>query len=243
MEESYKVKTEVFEGPLELLLDLIEKRKLFINEISLAKIADDYIGFVRQMERFPTAEIASFILVASTLILIKSKSLLPSLSLTDEEQSDISDLEDRLKLYQKIKELSGHIKNIFGKRIIFSRLQNKIIEPVFSPDSQITLKNILEAARDVLKNLPKPEALPKAVVKKIISLEEVIENLTERIKSGLKMSFRNFSNIGKQDKVTVIVSFLAMLELVKQGIIQATQEKLFEDIDMETQDLAVPRYD
>ena len=73
----FTVKTQSFEGPLDLLLDLIEKRKLFINDISLVKVTDDFIAHVRQFENLPMAESAHFILVASTLLLIKSKSLLP----------------------------------------------------------------------------------------------------------------------------------------------------------------------
>ena len=76
--QEYTVKTEAFEGPLELLLNLIEKRKLFISDISLAQVADDYIEYINKQEDFPMASTADFILVASTLVLIKSKSLLPT---------------------------------------------------------------------------------------------------------------------------------------------------------------------
>ena len=100
---SYKVKTEKFEGPLDLLLNLIEKRKLLINEISLAKISDDYIQFIKDSGNFPMGESANFILIASTLLLIKSRSLLPSLSLSQEEENSIEELEHRLKIYKEIK--------------------------------------------------------------------------------------------------------------------------------------------
>ena len=86
------------------------------------------------------------------------------------------------------------------------------------------------------------EILPKAVVNKIISLEEVIKNLTERIKTGLSMNFKDFAQIGKEDKINIIVSFLAMLELVKQGVIEVMQENQFDDIQMQTQEMDTPRY-
>jgi segregation and condensation protein A len=89
----YKVKTETFEGPLDLLLSLIEKRKLFINDISLAKVADDYVSHIQSLGNFPIADSANFILIASTLLLIKSKSLLPQLTLSEEEQTNVDDLE------------------------------------------------------------------------------------------------------------------------------------------------------
>ncbi len=91
---------------MELLLDFIEKRKLFINDISLSKVTDDFIGFLKEKSNFPLGLSANFILVASTLLLIKSKSLLPTLNLTSEEEANIEDLETRLKEYQRIKELS-----------------------------------------------------------------------------------------------------------------------------------------
>lgn len=241
MNTTFKIKTEIFEGPLDLLLNLIEKRKLFINDISISKVADDYIAYVKNLNKFPIGESANFILIASTLLLIKSISLLPNLSLTEEEEHDIKDLEIRLKLYQKIKELSLGIKMIFGQSIIFAPLTRKI-NPVFSPDESVTLVNLLNSAREVIRNLPKSESLPKAVVKKVISLEEVIENLAERVKTGLNIKFRDFAQIGKEDKINIIVSFLAMLELVKQGLIEVMQENQFDDIQIQTQEINTPKY-
>ena len=127
--------------------------------------------------------------------------------------------------------------------MIFSKSQNRQVVPIFSPQEGMTTANLFNAIKDVLKSLPKKEILPQAIVKKVISLEEMIGNLTNRIKSNIKMSFRDFSGQGgKQEKVTIIVSFLAMLELVKQGIIDVTQQNRFEDIQMETQEIGVPRY-
>lgn len=238
---SFTIKHDVFEGPLDLLLSLIEKRKLFISDISLSKVADDYISHINGLGHFPIAESAQFILIASTLLLIKSKSLLPTLDLTDEEQTSIHDLEERLKLYQRIKELSVHVKDRFGKQIIFEKNARQIV-PIFSPDDSMTIPNLLHSVQELLKNLPKKEIIPKAVIRKVISLEETINNLTQRIKSNLKMSFREFARMGKEEKVNVIVSFLAMLELVKQGTILVKQDKEFEDIEIETHHVGVPHY-
>jgi segregation and condensation protein A len=237
----FKIKTTVFEGPLEVLLNLIEKRKLLINDISLAQITDDFIAYTQRYSEFPTAQSADFILVASTLLLIKSKSLLPSLALTSEEQADIQDLETRLKIYKRIKELSVHVKALFGARIIFERAERRDITPVFSPEDTITLSGVLESLKRVIASLPKKEFLPKAIVRKVISLEEMIGNLADRIQSSLRMSFRQFSGDAK-DKVTIIVGFLAMLELVKQGAISVNQDARFGDIDMETSQVGVPNY-
>ena len=108
-DEQFTIKQESFEGPLDLLFSLIEKRKMHISDVALAKVADDYIKYVQSFEDMPVSESANFILVASTLTLIKSKSLLPILDLTEEEQSDIDDLENRLKEYRKYKSLSEQI--------------------------------------------------------------------------------------------------------------------------------------
>lgn len=237
----YLVKTDNFEGPLDLLLSLIEKRKMLINDISLSKVADDYICFIQNKEIFPIKDTSDFLVIASTLLLIKSKSLLPNLSLTEEEQTDIQDLELKLKIYKRIKELSVHIKEKFGQEIIYFPEQRKF-EPVFSPDESMSKENLVNSVFETIKNLPKTEIKPKVKVQKTISLEEMIINLTDRVKSNLKMSFKDFSGMGKADRVNVIVSFLAMLELVKQGIIDAKQNEKCGDIQMETKDVNVPIY-
>lgn len=243
-QQGYTVKTQVFEGPLELLLNLIEKRKLFISDISLAAVADDYIEHVNKQEDFPMASTADFILVASTLVLIKSKSLLPTLDLSSEEQESIDDLEKRLKLHQRMKELALHISKSFGKNVMYAKTMSKDVEPVFSPDKDLSLSKVKEGILSVLHNLPKKAiAMPKKVVEKVISLEEMMENLAERVSKSLKMSFRDFSGIGKEEKVNVIVSFLAMLELVKQGAISVTQDDRFSDITIESDSLGIPKYD
>ncbi|MEO8638192.1 MAG: ScpA family protein [Candidatus Taylorbacteria bacterium] len=238
----FKVKTDVFEGPLDLLLNLIEKRKLLINDISLAKVTDDFIEHVKRHEAFPISDSADFIFIASTLLLVKSKSLLPNLDLTDEEEGSIEDLERRLKIYKEIKDLALHIKEMFGKELIFGRLETKNITPIFTPEATIQKDAVYLAIEDILRNFPMKEMLPQVKVSQVVSLEKMIEHLTERIKSSLKMSFREFSKYGKSEKVHVIVSFLAMLELVKQGIISVHQEKKGDDIHMETEEVGTPRY-
>jgi len=230
----YNVKTEVFEGPLDLLLALIEKRKLFINDISLASVTDDYIAYINNLTTFPLSQAANFILIASSLLLLKSKSLIPTLTLTDEEEESIEDLERRLKLYKKYKALSRYILERFGKHILFSKSPTRTKDPIFSPPDDLTVRLIKESVQDVLHNFPKKETIPKAVVKKVISLEEMINRLAERMKEGIETSFKEFAGVGKKEKIHIIMSFLAMLELVKQGIVSVRQEGLFSDITIES---------
>ncbi len=238
----FNIKTESFEGPLDLLLDLIEKRKLFISDISLAKVTDDFIAHIRQFENMPMGESAHFILIASTLLLIKSKSLLPQLTLTEEEQGDIHNLETRLKIYKRIKEASAHVGKLFGAEMIFPQSQSQPMKPVFAPDPEYTLEKALFSLKDIINRLPKKEKLPEHLVKKVISLEDMIGRLTTRITSHLRMSFKEFTKEHKENRVNVIVSFLAMLELVKEGILLVSQEATFSDIHMETKEVGVPRY-
>jgi segregation and condensation protein A len=242
--KNYTVKTEIYEGPLDLLLSLIEKRKLFINDISLATVAEDYISYVNNLPEYSIADRADFILIASTLILIKSRSLLPTLDLTEEEQENINDLEIRLKEYKRIKELSLHIRDLYGKNISYVRRDKKWNEILFRASPYINIGTIHEHIENVIISLPQFQKLPEVIVQKIRSLEEAMEDLSERIKKALKMNFAEIAGEikTKEDKVNVIVTFLAMLELVKQGVIDVTQDSLFEPIDIETDKVGLPRY-
>jgi len=241
IEQKFKVKTDLFEGPLDVLLDLIEKRKMLINDISLAKVTDDFIAHIKDLGIFPMGEASSFILIASTLLLIKSKSLLPTLELTPGEQGDIKDLERRLVIYQKFKRLGQGIHEVLGVRPLFYS-NPRPFEPVFSPSTDINLDSLFASINRILNNLPKKQIVPKAIVDKVISLEDMIEHLTKRVTQSLKMSFKEFSNFNKGEKVNVIVGFLAMLELVKQGSIMVKQDNHFEDIQMEITSLNIPAY-
>lgn len=245
----YKVKTPVFEGPLEVLLRLVEEKKLFINEISLAQVTDDYIVYIRNLQDKNLSQSTGrsvvdlhlstgFLVVATTLLLIKSKSLLPNLELTKEEEGQIDDLEARLRMYQVVKEVGKNIKEKFGKQIIFGTSEKELFEPIFSPDLKITLESVLDGIRGVIESMPKKEFRPEVSVKKVINIEEVIDSLTARIQNSLRFSFSEFakgydSKDTKEKKVYVIVSFLAMLELVRNGILEAVQGSHFEEINIE----------
>lgn len=245
---SYNIKTEHFEGPLDLLLALIEKRKLFINDFALASVADDYIAHIRRFGEYPIGDVANFLLIASTLVLIKSKSILPQLNLTSEETTDINDLKRRLALHELFRDLSGDIRARFGKEVIFERSGRPEEVVVFAFDPHLSVDTLSRAIDRVLSALPKKPALPKVTVKKVVSLEEMIERLTKRVQASLRTSFGQFSRyekggvIPKSERVEIVVAFLAMLELVKQGIVHVTQREDFGEIDIETQAFDTPKY-
>ncbi len=240
--ENFEIKTEVFEGPLDLLLNLIEKRKLLINDISLAKVTDDYISYIKNHGEMSMSQNSHFILIAATLLLIKSKSLLPTLDLSGEEEQSIDELEKRLKIHKRMKEVEPLIGEMFFKNPCFGRRQIFSNQVVFAPSAQINIAGLKSAVMSVVESLPKFEKIAKAIVGKVISLEEMIGRLTERVKKSIKMSFKEFSGYDKNDKIGVIVSFLAMLELVKEGIIETTQNQDYDDIEIQTKEFDTPNY-
>jgi chromatin segregation and condensation protein Rec8/ScpA/Scc1 (kleisin family) len=166
------------------------------------------------------------------------------LDLTTEEEGDIKSLEERLRLYELFMRLGGNIKSNFGQRIIFAPLERKNDHIVFLPDSQITTESMMAFAQNALGAMPKKVFMPKVEVKKVISIEEMIDKLTERIKTALTMNFKDFNGqsgkaVTREEKVVVIVGFLAMLELVRQGIVEAVQESHGGDIIMSKQEIIV----
>ncbi len=231
MDSGYQIKTEIFEGPLDLLLSLIEKRKLHINDISLAKITDDYLAHIEKIESFPLKEAAQFILIASTLVLIKSRSLLPALILTEEEEGDIKNLEARLREYQRVKALSSHVEELFGKNIMFIPPHGFLGEPVFSPTKKVSVEHLFAVIKHILQALPKKEMIPQAIIKKVVSLEEAITALSLRIKQNLTFRFNDLAE-GGGGKIGIIVSFLAVLELIRRGAILVSQHNHFGEIEI-----------
>lgn len=237
----FSIKTDVFEGPLELLLDLVEKRKLLINDISLANVTDEYMREVTKMQELSLPNTANFITLAATLLLVKSKSLLPVLELTDEEEASIEDLEERLKKYQVIRDAAVPLQASFGARVMYAPQFTPPTITVFVPDQYCTLDALRAAMQDVVNDLPKKEEPSKATVKVVISLEEMMERLENRIRQNIKTRFSDL-HVGEVEKKVIIVSFLAILELFKQGNLLITQSDRFSDIEIELDQASTPRY-
>ncbi len=239
---AYTVKINAFEGPLDLLLTLIESRRLHINDISLSAVADDYLIYVQSQGELPIAETANFILVASTLLLIKSKSLLPVLELTEEEQGSIGDLERRLKLHKLFKDISILVQSRFGREGLFPRSPTHTELPIFSPDKKMTLPALSQSILVVVARLPRKVFMPKAIVETIMTLEEMIDRLAGRVTSALQTNFRDFAGVGRAKRGEIILSFLALLELVKRGIVSVTQDEHFKDISIKSDSVGTPHY-
>ncbi len=239
--EHFEIKTDAFEGPLDLLLDLVEKRKLLINDISLAEVTDEYMQHVSVMQELSLPNTAAFVQLASTLLLIKSKSLLPILELTAEEEEGIDDLELRLRRYALYRDIANDVADTFGKTMTHERQFVKSDRPLFVTDKFTTTEALEAAIGEVLVKLPKKEVRPKVQVRKIISLEEMMGRLHSRIESQMKLRFSELLE-DSAEKTHVIVGFLAVLESVKQGNILVAQLKRFDEIEIEQEQAQMPRY-
>ena len=238
---NFDIKTDAYHGPFEVLLDLIEARKLLVNDLSLADITEDFIAHVRAQDAFPVEDTANFIQIAATLLLIKSKSLIPDIALTDEETADVDDLRRRLEAYEKVREASRELARIYGKSQMFSTGE-RIPEVTFAPSNDLSTDALAEALARVLAAREIVEELPETRVKPLVTIEEMMDQLAKRVQSVMTLSFKEFSKNNKE-KIEVIVSFLALLELVKQGAVAAEQYTSHGDIRIShTNSISVPRY-
>ncbi|MEM9336311.1 MAG: segregation/condensation protein A [Patescibacteria group bacterium] len=238
---NFSIKTEVFEGPLELLLELVERRKFLINDISLASVTDEYMQYVSDMQEESLPNTSRFVALAATLLLLKSKSLLPVLELTQDEEESIDNLEERLRLYQIYRDAAKNLMNQFGQTMLYEPLFAPPKEPLFLPDSLCTVEVLHAAIGEVVVQLPKTEEKPKARVRPTISLEEMIDKLQHRIEQQMKTRFSELKQEVTEHK-EVIVGFLAILELVKQGNVLVKQISRFDDIEIEVEQTGVPNY-
>ncbi len=227
---TYQVKLRQFEGPLSLLLELVEKRKLSINEVSLANVTNQYIEYLKTIENFPLEEVSSFVAVASTLLLIKSASLIPTLELSEEETGDIKDLERRLQFYNIIKNAALVFGKTFGKNLMFEREAFLGCSFGFLEPKGVTKEKLFSILKQIAANLPQKEILPSAAVKKAVSLEKKIAEIIGRIQRQMEISFSGIFASGKGEKIEIIVSFLAVLELIKRGFIIVEQSTVFDAI-------------
>lgn len=219
-----EIKIQRFEGPLALLLDLIEQNKLDISEVSLKEVAGQYLNTIEARRgEIGGAELADWLLIAAKLLFIKSRSLLPELTPVDE--SGLS-LEDQLKMYKAYRDAARDLKNRISEgNFAFSRQPFKLkVKAAFTPPEKLTAVILAQAMKRLVLDLEKTIVrLPKATLKKTISLAERISELKDLLFNKTKMGFRELLG-SRQSKSEIVVSFLALLELVKQKHVWAEQE-------------------
>lgn len=218
---------EKFQGPLDLLLQLIEQEKLQISEISLSKVTEQYFEHLKTLGEDCSEELADFLVIATKLVYLKSKYLLPYLY---PEADEGPSLAEQLKLYKRYAEASKVVEQLWlGGNIAYGR-----VEPAPIPDSFVmpanATANVLRGSMTFLLQRLKPlAALPQAAIDHAVSVKQKIAAIYERLKEFKKMSFRDIVQ-GVENRTEVIVSFLALLELVKQEKISIHQTNAFEEM-------------
>lgn len=228
----FKITVEDFEGPLDLLLKLVEAEKLDVTKVSLANVAGDFLKYLENIENISTERLSEFLDVASKIILIKSKVLLPQLKLTEEEQEDIDELEKRLREYRAFKEVSFELQDLANsKRRGFSRETASAPDiTLFDPPKSVDQNLLFDLFKKALARIPEEKAeKPKAEVEPTISLEDKILEIDNHFITEKILKFSDFFKKSKA-KVEVIVSFLAILELLKLKKITVEQNNNFSDI-------------
>ncbi len=232
-----RIKVEKFEGPLDLLLELIEAEKLDITEVSLATIADQFIVSLQQVERQNPDELADFLVVAAKLLLIKSRVLLPFLSLGEDDDS--RDLERQLKMYKVYFDAAKVLRKLLRRRrILYPREQLPPI-PVFTPPQGLTADALHNVFASVLARLEPVVKIPREVYVRTLNLQEKIRSIRERLLAEASLNFTGLMG-DSASKVEVIVTFLALLELVKQRSIAVVQDGIFQDITIARLEVAEP---
>ncbi len=232
----YSIKLEQFEGPMDLLLQLIEKNELDITRVSLARVADQFIEYMESNHNLPLEQMADFLDTAARLLLLKSKALLPVLQFTEEEEEEIVDLEERLRLYALFKEKAMLLGGMAEEqRYMFSREAFVGLDKMFLPDPSMlrVLSSDLESAlKKLLDTIPDPEKLKEKILRRTIRLEEKIKRLKELILQRTKFTFFEIIR-DRRDHGEIVVSFLAILELVRQKHMTVRQEDNFGDMYVE----------
>ena len=235
--EQYTFRMDNFEGPLDLLCQLIEKNKMDIFDIKIAEITDQYMDYLKEMQRMNLDITSEFIVMASKLIYLKSKSLLPSLS-DDEEDGDDFDLVQLLLDYKRYKEFTITLKEreeIYGKR--HYKMPEKIelpkakLETEYSPE---LIPQIYEEiyTREKQKINLQAENINRLAVSEKVTIRSKIKEILKELWKKPSFVFNKIFNPKKRSKVEVITAFLSLLELSKMSRIQVTQEKLFGDINV-----------
>jgi len=229
MSPKHEIQLPVFRGPLDLLLRLIEKQELDVTKVALAQVTDQYLAFVRSLGRQRVRELADFLAIGAKLLLIKSIALLPHTPEPRPEVEEIGDdLVEQLKVYRRFKGVAGFLDE--RQR---ARLQSYIrIAPVPRPAPQLDLANVmlsdlLAIATEALAETPDLSA--NGIIKPTATIEVQIARIDRQLTKRSRLRFREVLQ-DATDRVEIIVTLLAVLEMVKTRHIILRQEELFGEI-------------
>lgn len=225
-----QIKIHQFEGPLDLLLNLIEQQQLDITQISLAQVTEQFLKYVKELEQIDATQLADFLGIAAKLLVIKSKSILPSLEVETPEEEAEEDLTEKLLRYKQFKEAGKYFKELdsrrqqsFTRTMVFSQRIN------FWPDPAVTGDVLRDSIGKVLDSLKELDNLPKAKIKEAISIQEKIQALQVTLSGQIQTKLSDLLKTAK-NKEEVIITFLALLELIKQRMFSVDQDELFADV-------------
>jgi len=230
---SYEVKFANFQGPFEKLLGLIEEKKLEINQISLAEVTADFLKYLEKLsaqggEKVQPELLADFISVASKLILIKSKTLLPALPISEEEDREMRDFELKLRFFQEFKQAREHIKNNWREMPLMANREFMAgSQTFFYPPAGLKTGDLRQALAKLIEGLAvffKPAVTLK---NQIVSLKQKIEEVFGRL-TNETMNFKSLHS--GQSRSEVVVLFLAILHLIKDQLIRVDQDSHFEEM-------------
>lgn len=225
-----QVKVEQFEGPLDLLLQLIEQQELDVSTLALAKVTEQFLLYIKNLQEKNPINLADFLVIAAKLLVIKSKSLLPNLDLGTEEEEAAFDLTAQLLLYKKYKEAAKYLKSLdLSLRQSWSREGEFSDRITFLPDPDINLAVLAASLRNLALELKDIIRLPLHVMKEVVSISEKIAHIQKLISDKLETSLSSLL-AGAKSKTEVIVTFLALLELTKQRILIVEQNGIFAEI-------------
>ena len=225
-----QIKTAQFEGPLDLLLQLIEGQELDVSTLALAKVTEQFLAYIKNLEEKNPTNLADFLVIAAKLLVIKSKSLLPNLDLGVEEEETAFDLTAQLLTYKKFKEAAKYLKMLDGKRRqAWTRETDFTERTTFLPDPEVTTAVLGNRLQGLAIELREIISRPQEVMKEVMSISEKIIQLqrliSEKIETSLSSILKDTSS-----KTEIIVTFLALLELTKQRVLVVEQSGMFAEI-------------
>lgn len=235
----YQVATPVYEGPLDLLLELIERAELDITRLALAQVTDQYLAYLREMQEHNPAEVSAFLVIAARLLQIKSSALLPRLPAEPgaiEVEDDGEALARQLILYKRFKELAGYLQQREERGLrTYLRVAPppRNITPPRLDLSGVSLQDLVDAAREIFFDKNALADLDTVVSMPRITIREKIRAIIDTLRNVKLTTFRSMLSPGTT-RIEIVVTFLALLELVKRHIVAAQQPKLFGDIALET---------
>lgn len=239
---SINIKIDAFEGPLDLLLHLIRKAEVDIYDIPIAKIADQYISYLKEMEELDLDIASEFVVMAATLVEIKSKMLLPKKKKEEdaEEEDPRLELIEKLIEYKKYKEFAESLKDIDESTAIFFK-SPEIIDDIENKEvffKNITVENLMISFKKIMDNYDNRHKSEERVYENISSDEYKIEDKMESILLLLEKNTKIYFNelfAKARNKMEIIVMFIALLELIKLREIKVYQINNFDNITIERQ--------